>query len=230
MSQNVFFDTNIIIGYSLKLDPWHYFSKRLLNKFNNIYWSKTVEEEAKYKINNLLEHYERFFIDIVNNLNQEIIYKNEFLALVKEIKYIANKKVPFNQLKLAEILWEDGGWYEYVSSNILSSFIYDKIEELYSDVAKSFNKIQFLLKLHIRYKQYLILLDNLKNLSISGINHSIHSPDDYILLDAHDLALKINEDIIFISSDIKLLDFKEKIVEITKITSMYFIEDAFYIK
>ncbi len=47
---DLFLDSNVIIGYSLYLDPWHKYAENVFEKENKSYWSKTVKKESENKI------------------------------------------------------------------------------------------------------------------------------------------------------------------------------------
>ncbi|MDO5850446.1 MAG: hypothetical protein Q4P14_04455 [Methanobacteriaceae archaeon] len=78
---DLFFDTNVVVGYSLDYDPWNYYAERLFDKFNSLYWSNTVEEETNAKIDKLLYLYSSFFNIVKDNLNKDYLTKNEFFKI-----------------------------------------------------------------------------------------------------------------------------------------------------
>ncbi|MDO5850445.1 MAG: hypothetical protein Q4P14_04450 [Methanobacteriaceae archaeon] len=85
------------------------------------------------------------------------------------------------------------------------------------------------MKLHKRVKNYSNLLINLKNLKVKDKNNKLHFPDDYIIIDAHDLSINKKIDLIFVSADKKLLEFSKDIIKLTNLNKMIFIEDAYFL-
>ena len=85
-----------------------------------------------------------------------------------------------------------------------------------------------MLQLHKRQKDYPKLKKSLNNLkeNYKGEINKIHNPDDDIIIDANDLSTVKNIDVIFVSSDLKLLRFTKEILKLTKIKDMYFLKDA----
>lgn len=224
---NLFFDTNVVVGYSIEYDPWHYYAKRLFDKFNSFYWSNTVEEETNDKINKLLDFYATFFNIVKDNLDKYYFTKNEFFNIFNNVTHIDGEKVPFEQKYLSNLIWEDGGWYEEVSLDDIYNILDNILDNLNSTVLNNLADCSSKLKLHKRVNNYSKLLNVLKN--IKDKKNKLHNPDNYIILDCHDLSICKNIDLIFVSSDKKLLSFSKDIIELTNIDKMVFIEDAYYL-
>lgn len=226
---NLFLDTNVIVGYSIEYDPWNYYSKRLFNKFDSFYWSNTVEEETNNVIDKILYFYSVFFDKIKDCLNKFEFNKSEFFKIFESITLIDGEKIPFKQQDLANFVWEDSGWYSKVSSSDICNTLDVILDNLNNDAFSNLEDCTSRLNPHNRVNKYYDLLNNLKSLEVKDRNNSIHSPDDYIILDAHDLAKNNNLSLMFITADLKLLAFSEDILKLTSIEDMISLEKAYFI-
>lgn len=229
VSLNLFLDTNVIVGYSIECDPWNYYSKRLFDKFDSFYWSSTVEEETNCVIDKLLYFYSVFFDKVKDCLNQFEFNKSEFFKIFESVTHVDGKKIPFKQRDLASLVWEDGGWYSKVSSSTICDTLDVILDNLNNDAFINLEDCTSRLNPHIRVNKYHDLLNNLRSLEVKDGNNSIHSPDDYIVLDAHDLAKNDNLFLMFVTADLKLLAFSEDILKLTNIKDMVFLEKAYFI-
>lgn len=91
-----FLDSNVIIGYSLYLDPWHQYAENVFERENKSYWSKTVKKESENKIIEKMNIYNSFFIELIshiqklnNKLGYSVISKEEFFDIL--LKILNNK-------------------------------------------------------------------------------------------------------------------------------------------
>lgn len=227
---NLFFDTNIIIGFAIEQDQWHYYSKRIFKNDNAKFFSTTVKTESKIKLGNLLLEYNEFFDQIKNNISKEHISKNEFLNIVTQIKYLNGNEVSINQENIAQMIWSDGAWFKEANALEIFNLLDDILDNLNETIFPNYKKCLSLMTLHVRKNSYASLLNYLKTLKkeFNGEKLIIHKPDNEIIIDAHDLALSEGIDLYFISSDKKLLRFSEEIKNSTAITDMFFVEDAFF--
>ena len=224
-----FLDSNVIIGYSLYLDPWHKYAQNVFEKENNAYWSKTVKKESENKIIEKMNIYNSFFIElkynlqnIIDNFGQCIISKEEFFSILLKIP---NNEISMqNKKRIGESIWREGGWYDEVNIQELLKII-SRIKIMLNSTSEiNYNHCLEKLILHFRNKQYKNILESFNNLSVRNSYIFLHYPDNMIILDAHDLASN-DIDLEFITSDKKLLKFKKSILELTKINKMTFIGD-----
>ena len=221
---NRFLDTNVIVGYCISLDPWAYYSKKALKSNDKIYWSVNVQIESKKKINELKKSYKIIFSEIKENLDyEEIITEKNFISLVKNLTLpqYNNKPINLNRENIAKNIWYEGGWYMDINQNEIIPILNDIELKINMDASNGFKKISQKLILHDRKKQYNELLDKINNLKIN--KRRIHKPDNFIILDAHDLGRNIQ--INFITSDKQLMAFKEILKEITEIDEMTYLGD-----
>ena len=226
----MFLDSNIIIGFSIEVDPWNYYSKRIFEIDKPKFYSTTVKAESKVKIRDLLFQYNLFFYLIKRDIPKDYITENEFLKIVTQIKHINGKEFSFDQENIAGMIWSEGAWFKEANSLEIFKLLDDILDDINETTFPNFKKCIASMNLHERKNSYLGLLNYLKTLKKEhhGETIMIHHPDDEIILDAHDLASSKGIDLFFISSDKKLLRFSEEIKNITSITDMFSAEDAFF--
>lgn len=220
---NYFFDSNIIIGYSICLDSWHRSSRNIFKQKNKYYWSKNVREESLKLLIRLISNYELFIAKIIDRIDKGTITKKNFFNLVENIELDVYKKDKINKSKIAKEIWSFGKWKNKVHYKKLIRILNVLIQKLNSTSSKYFNQCLEQLILHERKESYENILKSFHRLKTVNSNR-IHYPDDEILLDAHDLA-NTGIDVEFITSDKKLLEFKKDIIVLTNINKMTFIDD-----
>ena len=221
----LFIDSNVIIGYCIEIDYWQYYAENLM-KNENIYWSTTVKGESEYKLEKLIKTYSNFFNQIKEDLDKEIISKTEFIKLVKSIEYINNKKVPFEQENLANLVWTKGGWLDDVNSIELNENLNLISQGLKKKMYRNYNYCDEMLNLYERQfkAEYIQLVKRLEELKRG--NREIHSPDSEILVDCHDLSLSQNLDMGFITSDGDIVYFKKEIKKMTNIKDIIYLKNV----
>ena len=197
---NLFLDTNVIIGYCIEIDHWYHYAEKLFNN-ENLYWSTRVKEESDKKLRQLRGTYNRFFILIEEGLNEDYITEEEFFDVVQSIKCIGNKKVSFNTKDLAGHIWTKGGWFEGTSTKNLIEILDSILFGIKITMNQNFKYCNETLNLYERNydPNYLKLENDLKSLK-EGIR-KIHSPDNKILVDCHDLSLSKHLNMVFITGD-----------------------------
>ena len=171
-----------------------------------------------------------FFIEIKSSISADYISKKEFFRILSQIDYINGKELSFNQRKIADMIWTDGGWFKEARICELFNLLDLILDNMNETVFMHYEKCNVLLKFYVREKDYDSLLSDLKSLNefFKGKLNTVHHPDDKIILDAHDLALSRNLDLYFITADKKLLRFSEDILNLTEIKDMLFVEDAYF--
>lgn len=225
---NIFIDTNIIIGYSLETDKWNIYSERLIKSNPPIYCSTTVIDESEKKIKKINDAYNLFFNLVIANIKTDYLSKEEFLNNIPKIKKIYDEKLPFKTRTMALFIWNDGGFYEEIDAENLKKAIQKTKKNINETLFFNFSECQNYLRIYeINHSsEYNKLADKLE--SLKNENNKVHTPDNKILADCHFLSLskKLNMD--FVTSDTRLLEFKEEIKQLTNIKDLYFIVDAFY--
>ena len=223
MKLDYFFDTNVIVGYSIPYDYWNNRAKKAFQKEGNHYWSTTVKNESIKVIFETINNYESLFDEIKCEINNDMpVKKEDFICLVKSLK---NPSISKNTRKfnLAETVWIEGGWYEDAPPENISEILDDIFGDLHVGVNKNFNECMNSLILHERKENYHELLDMINSIKLPDSSKKIHKPDNYIILDSHDLGRNIR--INFITSDKQLLAFKEILKEMTEIDEMTYLGD-----
>jgi len=219
----LFLDTNVVIGYSIFLDPWHELAKNVFNKNETLYWSTTVKNEYEKKVFSLMEIYKRFFIALNNKISEkEIIGEKDFIKLSENMAIeINNNSARIDQKRLGQIIWESGGWFNDISTSEIKKTNKDLYYSLINEMGDNYKYCINILNLHNREKGYDKLLIEIKRFKVG--NNKIHFPDDQIILDAHDLAKNLCLN--FVTSDSKLLEFREQILKSTNIHDMHSLND-----
>lgn len=213
----LFFDTNVPIGYIFKWDPWHRYANNVFKNKDSKYWSKTVEDETNFKLNEKKEEYLDLLYDLCHQLKnlEGFLKRDDIISLANSSK--SNLKLE-KRISVIESIWETEGFnYEENSDNILFSLnrtIMDFNHDIYYRKKKFSSNVQ----LHSRIKKYSKIKKELKE--------KIHYPDYEIFLDAHDLC-SIHKDLEFVTSDyntenIEYVKSKTSICKITDLRTFVF--------
>jgi hypothetical protein len=208
---SIFYDTNVLIGYVFKWDPWHVYSLNSFKDKRKKYWSKTVQEEFNSKIEKMIENDKKFLslIELKLNNYDELLTKDKLLKIAFKIK-IKHR----NKESIINGIWEFANLNYEVESEELSYKIENIISEFRYDINSKKNSCKQYLTIHIRNEKY----TELKN----KLELKIHFPDSEIFLDAHDLCILKEPDLEVITSDAKPenIDYIKKILKINKITDL----------
>ena len=207
---NYFLDTNVGLGYVFCTDPWNDKSEHLFNKEEGTFYiSHCVRKEFDKKYNNILKNQMNFLYSLRDELETENSSKKLSLKNLKLKSITIELKRDFeDNLKeeIVEVLWKrcenkhelDSELKEYVCT-VKDLLIYIK-KFIRGFKGKLIDRTRFFKSVVIecekRNKGYSDLNDALLNIDI-------HYPDNYIILDAHDLSLNEGITLNFISSDNK---------------------------
>jgi len=193
---NSFVDTNVSIAYMFSIDPLNNKSISVFSEYEYIFWSKLVKKECKQVFKNKKKILVRFYKDLVNYLKPENFHDFSFEDLKKYVleKYPKGKKREQILSSLSKF------WNNYVNEsfptydsfiqstnnclNDLKSLLYSRKEKWEENT----------LLTEDRQEKYPELKKKLKSLKV-------HSPDDEIVLDAHDFNLRNNFLLDFITFD-----------------------------
>lgn len=192
-----FLDTNIFVGYVIFEDPWHEKSLEVFNR-ENLYWSPIVKEEAEKKLENIYL-YLNLFIDEL----EEIIfsYADDMLSLTKFNKIMSSIDNKFVDLKkrnrVSKRIWEEFPNQDCIFKQDLLKGIRNYKREM---------KFNFFYRRKVMSSNLFLHNPNKKIYRLTSKLIGIHSPDNKIILDAHDLAIKSNDAVHFVSADRKLCD------------------------
>ena len=208
---SLFFDTNVLIGFIFKWDPWHSYAKNTFKEQCKKYFSDTVEEEVNKKFHKLLKKYVSFLDMLIRKLQSSngFLTKEDFLKIAHQINI---QKI--NKLKIAESIWVD----EKFNFDEEKDVIIHSLKEIKSIFKhESFSRKGYffsIIELHIRNHRYPEVERKLKN--------KIHFPDWKIFLDAYDLFLLREPYLEVITSDAKPkdIDYIKKITNLPKITDL----------
>lgn len=211
-----FLDTNIFIGYVFFEDPWHDKSLKVF-ELKRLYWSDTVKKEFNNKFKEISNELYGFVSEIEDALYENPLDDftlNQFQKVLFNIHIngIDNKK----KSRVLKKIWEEITQYEeYLSKldllNEVRTYKMD-MKQVFFSRKKSFSDKVIL---HKSINSYSELYNKLNN---------IHSPDNKIVLDAHDLAVIEEESVYFISSDKIICDEGSKIIDL-KITKFCYLND-----
>lgn len=193
---NSFIDTNVTIAYIFSIDPLNNKSMSVFREYDDIYWSKLVKSECKKVFKNKRKILVKFYKDLANDLKPEEFYNFKFRDLKKYVmrNYPAGKKRD-QILSSLEKFWDvyvKEQFPTYASFNQaiqnclgdLKIFIYSRKNQWQQNVVLTDDRV----------KKYLDLKRKLNSLKV-------HSPDDDIVLDAHDFNLRKDFLLDFITFD-----------------------------
>jgi len=193
---NSFVDTNVSIAYVFSIDPLNNKSVSVFKEYEYIFWSKLVKNECEQVFKNKRKILVKFYSDLVKYLKPENFHNFSFNDLKKYVfrNYSKGKK---REQILSSL---NNFWYIYVDESFPT---YDSFVQAINDCLRDlkrliysrkeeWNKNTFLTE--NRTEKYLDLKNKLKSLNI-------HSPDDEIILDAHDFNLRNDILLDFITFD-----------------------------
>lgn len=195
---NSFVDTNVPIGFMFSIDPLNNKSISAFKEYDNIFWSNCVKKEYIKVFDDKRRILTKFFKDLSNNLTRDDFHEftSEDLKNHVLMNYPPNK----NRKKILSSL--NKFWDDYVNELFptYDSFK-DSIRKCLFDLRVSIyrRKTEWestVLLTELRTEKYLELKNKLKSFNV-------HSPDDIIVLDAHDHNLKNDCDLDFITFDKK---------------------------
>jgi len=208
---SLFFDTNVLIGYIFKWDPWHSYADNTFKDNRKKYFSDTVEYEMGKKFQELLRKYTCF----LNLLIRKLQSLNGFLTkemLLKIANQINIKNI--NKLTIIESIWADEGFNFDENKDYIVSILKEIKFDFKQDVFGRKTNFVSILELHIRNRRHSDIERNLKK--------KIHFPDWKIFLDAYDLFISKEPYLEVVTSDAKPknLEYIKKITNLPKITDL----------
>ena len=186
---NLFFDSNVTIGYVFKGDDWNTQSKNIFRCPNQKYYSQSVLNETKHKIKIIREKlFQGLLVLSSELLRNETI--RDYLKLNDVLRFLNSlgfeESIKRKLQKHMHILFSEKYSYE-VGKDELSQDIKQEANSLMNDIVIKFNFIQANLTKHHRTKVYISLGNKLM-----GNNEDFHEEDVAIILDAHDLCHTCN--------------------------------------
>ncbi|MCR5027226.1 MAG: hypothetical protein K6A34_07285 [Methanobrevibacter sp.] len=193
---NSFVDTNVSIGFMFSIDPLNNKAISVFNEYGDIFWSNCVKKECKKVFNDKRIILTKFFKDLSNNLTRDDFHDFKFEDLKDYVlmNYNPNK----SREKILSSL--NKFWDNYVGDRFptYESFI-NSITQCLFDLRVSIYRRRtewesVVLLTEERTKKYYDLKNKLNSIGV-------HSPDDIIVLDAHDHNLRNDYDLDFITFD-----------------------------
>lgn len=193
---NSFVDTNVSIAYIFSIDPLNNKSMAVFREYDDIYWSKLVKSECKDVFKSKRKILVNFYKDLANDIKPEDFNNFKFNDLKKYVKinYPDGKRRDQILSSLQKF------WDKYVNERFptYNSFI-QAVQNCLNDLrnlvySRKSQWEQDLLLTCARVEKYSNLKKKLNSLKV-------HSPDDDIVLDAHDFNLKKDFPLDFITFD-----------------------------
>ena len=225
-----FLDTCVEVGYVFCTDPWNDESVEVFNDNDYLNYSDTVKMEFNKKYHEIYNETRNFLISIKDILNLESD-KEKLLSLdeFNQKSWQVDLKKEIDEMKKEKIikaLWE---FSKSKHLNTESGNPVCKVKTLLIYISKfirNFNygllkrKIAFESKvmIHTRNDEYQELYDKLEE-------NEVHYPDNYIVLDAHDLSLKRNLSLEFITADKNMITNVNCIVDLLNINKFHYLKD-----
>lgn len=205
---NSFADTNVSIAYVFSIDPLNNKSKAVFKEYDTIYWSKIVKTEFKKVFKNKRKILLKFYKELENNLKPEDFHDFQYRDLKKYV--MENYSDNYKRKQILSTLKKF--WDKYVNERFpgYNSFIHaihNCLIDLKNLVYNRKNKWETNTLLTAkRTDKYIYLKKKLASFNV-------HSPDDDIVLDAHDFNLRNNILLDFITFDQDCYNGTSKIKE-----------------
>ena len=193
---NSFVDTNVSIAYIFSIDPLNNKSMAVFREYNDIYWSKLVKGECKKVFKNKRKILVKFYKDLANDIKPDDFHDFKFNNLKKYvIKNYSKGKKRDQILSSLEKFWDNYVGEQFPTYTSFNQAIQSCLGDLKRFVYSRKNQWeQNILLTYDRVKKYLALKRKLNSLKV-------HSPDDEIVLDAHDFNLRKDFLLDFITFD-----------------------------
>lgn len=206
--KNLFFDTNVIIGYIFRFDSLYPQASKLISQGGTWYYSYHVNREIKQVFNEKINDYNKLLVKISRILNRhndfDFISKSDLqdkIANKGDIGKI-NKKNIFTAINQ---IWDYYDFGENVECGFLKLKLTNLIRNMniliYNDL-KNFKKNLNYIPAH-QYKESSIL----KEINNKSLQDKFHGEDKDILFDVHEYCKKYpDSDIYFVSADKDFID------------------------
>ncbi|MDR3223574.1 MAG: hypothetical protein LBT66_07595 [Methanobrevibacter sp.] len=211
---SLFFDTNVLLGFIFKWDPWHSYATKVFKDNCIKYYSDTVSKEYNNKFREMIDKYNSLLSIIISELSSSegFMSKEDLIKIANKnnIKHI-DKKL---KKSIIDNIWEIEGYGLDENMNNLIVSIKEIKYDLKHDSFSRKDKCESILIKHIRTLSYNKIQDKLKE--------KIHFPDWKIFLDAHDLSYRLEPDLEVVTSDAKPedLEYIKNVTNINKITDL----------
>ena len=225
-----FLDTCVEVGYVFCTDPWNDESVEVFNDNDYLNYSHTVKKEFNKKyheIYNENRNFLRSLMDILNleNDKEKLLSLDEFNQKSWQVDLeedIGERK----KEKIIKTLWE---FSKSKHLNTESDNPVCKVKTLLIYISKFIRNFSYgLLKrkrtfkskvmIHTRHEKYQELYDKLEE-------NEVHYPDNHIVLDAHDLSLKRNITLEFITADKNMVTNVNCIADLLNINKFHYLKD-----
>ena len=186
----------IFIAYIFSIDPLNNKSMAVFREYSNIYWSKLVKGEYKKVFINKRKILVKFYKDLANDIKPDDFHDFKFISLKKHVMRNYSKGKKCDQiLSSLEKFWDSYVREQFSTYASFNQSIQNCLGDLKRSVYSRKNKWeQNILLTEGRVKKYLVLKRKLNSLKV-------HSPDDEIVLDAHDFNLRKDFLLDFITFD-----------------------------
>ena len=215
---NLFFDTNVIIGYIFRFDSLYPQASELISQGGTWYYSYHVNQEIKQVFNEKIGDYNKMLVKICRLLNKHKDY--DFISK-SNLQDTVAKKGDIGKINKDNIFTAINQiWYYYdFGENVECGFLKLKLTKLirnmniliYNDL-KNFKMNLNYIPAH-QYKEWSIL----KEINNKSLQDKFHGEDKDILFDVHEYCKKYpDSDMIFVSAD---KDFIEVIHELLHLLS-----------
>lgn len=228
---NCFLDTNVKIGYVFCTDPWNDKSEHLFNMNHTFYISPSVKKEFNKKYNQILKKQKNFLYSLRDELNNENQLKTLSLNELTLKSMIIELKRDFDEnlkKEIVKVLWKGcASKHEYDSKlktdvctiKALLSYIRKFLRIFEGQLTNRLNTFKRkVIECEKRDKEY-------NDLNKKLLNARIHYPDSEIILDAHDLSLKDNLILKFISADKKMIKNANTVIDMLNIDKFYYLKE-----
>lgn len=225
-----FLDTCVEVGYVFCTDPWNDNSVDVFNDNENLHYSHTVKREFNKKYHEIYNENRNFLRSLMDVLNLESD-KEKLLSLdeFNQKSWQVNLEEEIDERKKEKIiktLWEfsKSKHLKTESGNTVC-----KVKTLLIYISKFIRNFNYGLlqrkrafeskvMIHTRYDKYQELYDKLDE-------NNIHYPDNNIVLDAHDLSLKRNIALEFITADRNMVNNVNSIVGLLNINKFHYLKN-----
>ncbi len=201
-----FVDTNVSIAFMFSIDPFNNKAMSIFREYKHIFWSKCVKDESEKVFKNKQKLLIKFFKDLSNNLKPEDFQDFTY----NDLKRYFYRNYPKNRKREQISSSLEKFWSKYV----------DERSPNYDSFINAVNKCLSDLKISTYHRkeewESTVFLSESRTEIYPEIKNKlnlfkVHSPDDKIILDAHDHNLRNEYRLDFITFDRHCCDAASRI-------------------
>lgn len=228
---NYFLDTNVKLGYVFCTDPWYDNSVSVFNDHDFLHDSSTVNIEFNGRYRYFLREQKDFFYELREILRFDNSSKKINLNDLRVKSWEVDLKRDFNDDKKESYV---KSFWKYCGNINGLDYELESIAFKIKDVIKYISRFLMgferkVLNRKLQYERKVMCCSkrtgDYQELYDKLLDVNVHDPDTFIILDAHDLSLKDNLVLDFITADNNMIHNVKDIINLLNINKFHYLKD-----